>query len=147
MRADNKILLEGAYAAWAARDLEATIRCFAPDIVFVIHLPPEIVPFAGEVRGRQELAKCLQAVLDDFDFLTYEPLQITSHGIAFHSQVHFHYRHKSTGLDYEGSMRHVWRIAGDQIVRFEEFHDTGRVRAFFGLLAQAAAERRGDDSA
>lgn len=143
MRADNKILLAGAYAAWAARDLGATLACFAQDVVFAIHLPTEIVPFAGEVRGRDELAKRLQAVLDDFEFLSYKPVQITSHGIAFHSQVFFHYRHKATGLDFEGSMRHVWRIVGDQIVRFEEFHDTERVRAFFALLAHAATERSG----
>jgi len=141
MRADNKVLLEAAYAAWAARDLGATLACFAEDVVFTIHLPTEGVPFAGEARGRDELAKRLQALLDDFDFLTYTPVQITSQGIAFHSQVRFHYRHKATGLDFDGTMRHRWRIVGDQIVRFEEFHDVERVRAFFALLAQAAAER------
>ena len=61
--------------------------------------------------------------------------------------MYFHYRHKTTGLDYEGSMRHVWLIVGDQIVHFEEFHDMERVRAFFGLLAHAAAQRSGDDRA
>jgi len=61
MRADNKVLLEGAYAAWAARDLGATLACFAENVAFTIHLPPEVVPFAGEVRGRDEPAKRLQA--------------------------------------------------------------------------------------
>lgn len=137
MRADNKTLLEGAYAAWAARDLAATLACFAEDMVFAIHLPSDVVPFAGEVRGREELGRRLQAILDDFDFIFYTPVQITTERSSFHSQVHFHYRHKASGLDYEGRMRHVWRITGDQIVRFEEFHDTERVRAFFALLAQA----------
>ena len=147
MRADNKVLLEGAYAAWAARDLGATLACFAENVAFTIHLPPEVVPFAGEVRVRDELGKRLQAILDDFDFLAYRPQQITSQGLSFHSQVYFHYRHKTTGLDYEGTMRHVWLIAGDQIVDFEEFHDMERVRAFFGLLAHAAAQRSGGDGA
>ena len=145
MRADNRTLLEGAYAAWAARDLDATLACFAADVAFVIHLPAEVVAFAGEVRGRAELGKRLQAILDEFDFLFYTPVQIKAEGASYHSQVHFHYRHKATGLDYEGRMRHVWRIDGDQIVHFEEFHDTARVRAFFGLLAQAMAERAGDN--
>jgi ketosteroid isomerase-like protein len=146
MRADNKVLLEGAYAAWAARDLSSTLACFAEDVVFAIHLPRDVVPFAGEVRGRDELAKRLQAILDDFDFLAYQPQQITSQGLHFHSQVYFHYRHKATGLDYEGTMRHVWLIVGDRIVHFEEFHDAERVRAFFALLAQAAAQRSGGDT-
>lgn len=41
----------------------------------------------------------------------------------------------ATGLTYEGRIRHVWRIEGDKIVRFEEFHDAERTRAFFELLA------------
>ncbi|MGE5511530.1 MAG: nuclear transport factor 2 family protein [Bacteroidota bacterium] len=136
MRASDKVLLEAAYASWAVQDLDATLSCFAENVMFAIHLTEE-VPFAGHVRGRDALAKVLQGIIDEFDFLEYKPIQITSQGIAFHSQVKFHYRHKATGLEYEGTMRHVWRIQGDQITRFEEFHDLTRVRAFFELLAQA----------
>ena len=57
--------------------------------------------------------------------------------------MRFHYRHKETGLEYEGRMRHVWRVEGDKIVHFEEFHDAERVRTFFRLLAQAKAELAG----
>lgn len=145
MRATDKILLEAAYASWAARDLDAIMACFAEDVRFVIHLPEAVAPFMGEVRGRNELRKRLQMILDDFDFIEYRPIQITSEGISFHSQVRFHYRHKVTGLEYEGSMRHVWRIQGDQITRFEEFHDAERVRAYFQLLARAMQSLSRDD--
>lgn len=134
------MVLEAGYACWAARDLRATLSVFSEDVVFAIHLPPEVAPFAGEVRGRDELAPRLAAILDDFDFIEYVPLQITAEGGSFHSRVRFHYRHKQTGLDYEGTMRHVWGVEGDKIVRFEEFHDTERVRAFFRLLAQAQSK-------
>jgi ketosteroid isomerase-like protein len=140
MRADSRTLLEGAYAAWAARDLSATLDCFAEDVAFVIHLPSDVTPLAGEVHGRDELRMRLQAILDTCDVLAYTPVQIRD-GSALRSQVHFHYRHKATGLDYEGRLRHVWRIAGDRIVYFEEFHDAARVGAFFALLAQATADR------
>lgn len=131
------MILEAGYASWAARDLPATLSVFSVDVVFAIHVPPEVAPLAGEVHGRDELALRLAAILDDFDFIEYVPLQITAEGGQFHSRVRFHYRHKQTGLDYEGTMRHVWRVEGDKIVRFEEFHDAERVRAFFRLLAQA----------
>ena len=49
-----------------------------------------------------------------------------------------------TGLEYDGSMRHVWRIKGDRIVRWEEFHDIERVRVYFRLLAQAMAVMQTD---
>jgi ketosteroid isomerase-like protein len=140
VRASIPMVVEAAYAAWAARDLPATLSVFAPDVVFAIHLPDDVVPFAGEVRGRDQLAPRFQAILDDFDFIEYVPLQITAEGGSFHSRVRFHYRHKATGLEYDGRMRHVWLVEGDKIVRFEEFHDAERVRTFFQLLAQATAE-------
>jgi hypothetical protein len=143
MQASVSVVLEAVYASWAARDLAATLSCFAADVVFIIHLPPEVAPYVGEVHGREELRPRLQAILDDFDFIAYRTLQITAEGQSFHSRVGFHYRHKTTGLEYEGTMRHVWRVEGDKIVRFEEFHDTERVRTFFKLLAQAKAQRDG----
>lgn len=139
MQPSNAMVVEAAYASWAARDLEATLSCVSHDVAFAIHLPPEVAPYFGIQQGRDELGARLQMILDDFDFLEYKPIQITSHGISFHSQVRFHYRHKMTGLEYDGSMRHVWRVKGDRIVRWEEFHDIERVRVYFRLLAQAIA--------
>jgi ketosteroid isomerase-like protein len=139
MQPSNKLILEAGYASWAAGDLDATLSCFSDDVAFAIHLPPEVAPYFGIQQGRDELGRRLQMILDEFDFLTYKPIQITSNGISFHSQVRFHYRHKLTGLEYDGTMRHVWRIKGDRIVRWEEFHDIERVRVYFRLLGQAMA--------
>jgi uncharacterized protein len=137
MQTSASLDLEAAYAAWAARDLDATLAWFADDVVFIIHLPPDVAPFMGEARGKDQLRPRLQAIIDEFDFLEYVPLQIVAAGESLHSRVAFHYRHKTTGLEYDGTMRHVWRVEGDKIVRFEEFHDAERVRSFFKLLAQA----------
>ncbi|HWB45990.1 MAG TPA: nuclear transport factor 2 family protein [Hyphomicrobiaceae bacterium] len=142
MRASDRMVLEATYAAWASRDLEATLACFDPEVVFIIHLPPDVMPYVGEVHGRAQLARTLQMILDDFDFLEYRPLQISAEGEMFHSRVRLHYRHKATGLDYEGTMRHVWQVAGDLIVRFEEFHDAERLRTFFALVKQALAHEK-----
>lgn len=147
MQPSNKMVVEAAYASWSARDLEATLSCFSKDVMFTIHLPPDVAPYFGAQLGRSELAVRLQMLLDDFDFFEYRPIQITSHGISFHSQVRFHYRHKMTGLEYDGTMRHVWRVKGDRIERWEEFHDIERVRAFFKLLAQAIVLQTADTPA
>ena len=141
MRASASLVLEAAYASWATGDLDATMASFADDVVFIIHLPPEVAPFVGEARGKDQLRPRLQTIIDDFDFIEYVPLQIVAAGEILHSRVAFLYRHKTTGLEYDGTMRHVWRVEGDKIVRFEEFHDAERVRTFFRLLAQAKAGR------
>lgn len=139
MRASVPVLLEAAYAAWSAQDLDATLSAFADDVVFAIHLPPEVAPFVGEVTGKEQVRLRLQTIIDDFDFIEYVPLHITAEGESLHSRIRFRYRHKASGLEYDGTMRHVWRVEGDKIVRFEEFHDAERVRTFFAMVAQALA--------
>src|SRR5690606_11406816 len=116
MRVNIPVLLEAAYAAWAARDLDSAMSCFAKDVLFINHLPPGVAPFAGIIRGKAELARAFETIFDNFDFLDYRPVQITAEGGSFHSQVQFQYLHKATGLTYEGRIRHVWRIEGDKIV-------------------------------
>ena len=137
MRARSRIVLEAMYASWAAKDLQAVLNCCSDDIAFAIHVPPEVMPFAGESRGKAALIPRLRMILDNFDFLKYRPEFINDEGGVFHSQVRYHFRHKKTGYDIEGTMRHQWQVEGDQIVRLEEFHDTPRVLAFFELLAQS----------
>lgn len=139
MRARERLLLEALYASWAAKDLNAVLSCFSDDIVFAMHVPPDLIPFAGETRGKDALVPRLQMILDDFDFLQYRPIHIVDEGGVLHSQVRYHFRHKATGYDIDGTMRHVWQVEGDQIVRLEEFHDTPRVKTFFELLAQSAS--------
>lgn len=141
VRASATIIVECAYSAWAARDLEGTLAWFADDVNFVIHLPPEIGPFVGEVTGKTNLEPRLKGILDEFDFLEYVPLQIRADGDTCYSRVRYHYRHKVTGLEIEGTMRHVCRVAVDQITRFEEFHDAERVRTFMRLASRSIARR------
>jgi uncharacterized protein len=135
MRARERLILEALYASWADKDLNAVLACLSDAVVFAIHVPPEVMPFAGETRGKDALVPRLQMILDDFDFLHYRPTHIVDEGDVMHSQVRYHFRHKATGYDIEGTMRHVWVVEGDQVVRFEEFHDTPRVKTFFELLA------------
>jgi ketosteroid isomerase-like protein len=143
VRASVTIVLERTYSAWAARDLEGTLAWFADDVTFIIHLPPEVAPYVGEVKGKANLAPRLGAILDEFDFVEYVPLQIRADGDACSSRIRFHHRHRATGLDYEGTMRHVCRVAGDRITRFEEFHDAERLRTFMRLVGQARREEEG----
>jgi ketosteroid isomerase-like protein len=137
MRAHDRIVLEALYASWAARDLDGVLSCCSDDILFTMHVPPEIIPFAGETRGKAAIVPRLQMILDEFDFLEYRPVYISDEGEVFHSLVRYHFRHKKTGYEIEGTMRHVWCVDGDQITRLEEFHDAPRVSSFFELLAQA----------
>lgn len=136
MRAQDRLVVEACYASWAAKDLEAVLACFSDDVVYTMHLPQELMPFAGETRGKDAMAPRLKMIIDGFDFLEYRPKFYSDDSSVFHSQVRYRYRHKKTGYEIEGTMRHIWHVDGDQVVQLEEFHDSPRLQAFFELLAE-----------
>jgi ketosteroid isomerase-like protein len=138
MRAQVRNIIEALYASWAAKDLDAVLDCFSEDAVFDLHLPADIAPFAGESRGKEILAQRLLQITEAFDFISYRPVLITQRDHAFHAQVHYRFRHKESGHELEGSMRHVGQMTGDKVSRLDEFHDEARVRAFFELVAMSA---------
>jgi ketosteroid isomerase-like protein len=130
-------MLEAIYASWAAKDLESVLSCYSDDVVILVNLPRDVVPYGGETRGKAELELRLLELLRDFEIFDYRPLLIRDVGDTCHAQVRYHYRHKRTGLEIEGTLRHIWHTDGDKIVRLEEIHDSERMRAFFELLATA----------
>ncbi len=138
MRARDRLLLEAMYASWAAKDLKAVLSCCSDDIVFAIHVPPEMMPFAGETRGKAAIVPRLQMILDDFDFLEYRPTFISRRGRRCSTR-----RCATTsatrrrGTTSKARCGTCGSVEGDQIVRLEEFHDTPRVATFFELLAEA----------
>jgi ketosteroid isomerase-like protein len=142
LRAQVRTIVEALYASWAAKDLTAVLDCCTDDIVFALHIPTDVAPFAGESCGKGALAPRLKQILDAFEFLDYRPLLITAIDGDFHAQIHYHYRHKATGHEIDGTMRHIGRLAGDKLARLDEYHDTPRVRAFLELLALSADEAR-----
>lgn len=139
MQAQIRDLMETIYASWAAKDLPAVLDYMTDDVEFAMHVPVEDLPFAGESRGKEEIVPRLQAILDGFDFLEYRPLLIREDDDTFHAQVFYHYRHKETGREIEGTMRHVGHMQGGKLARLDEFHDTQRVVAFFQLVTQEAS--------
>lgn len=136
MRAQLSSIIEALYASWAAKDLAAVLDCCSDDMVFALHLPTEVAPFAGETCGKAALVPRLKQILDAFDFVDYRPTLITENASAFRAQIHYHFRHKATGHEIEGTMRHTGRF--EELARLDEYHDTARVRAFLELLALSA---------
>ncbi len=136
MRAGNFAIVGDLYASWAIKDLPTVLDLLSENITFVMHIPAEAVPFAGETSNKSDLVPRLQQIIEGFDFIDYRPLFIRGSGDDFHAQIFYHYRHKGTGREIEGSMRHVGRIEEGKVARLEEFHDTQRVLAFLELIGE-----------
>jgi ketosteroid isomerase-like protein len=142
MSDDAITVLEALWAAWARRDKAATLALVTDDIRYTMHIPPEIVPFGTTANeptiGKRALSDQLQTILDIFETVAYSGRVAGMVEARIHGQVSYLFRHKLTGEEIEGVMRHVVRIEAGRIATIDEYHDVERVKAFMRLVAAAA---------
>ncbi len=132
-------VIEALWAAWARRDKAATLALVSDDIRFTLHIPPEIVPFGTTPNeltiGKRALSDQLQTILDIFETIAYSGRVLGIIEGRVHGQVSYIFRHKLTGEEIDGVMRHLVRIVDGRITVIEEYHDVERVKAFMRLVA------------
>lgn len=106
-------------------------------VVFSLYVPQQVLPFGSVTYGKAALAARLQAMIDEFEALSFEGSVMGVDGDKVRGLVSYRFRHRLTGQVTEGVMRQVLRIRNDQIVQIETFKDVDGVRAFMNYVAQA----------
>jgi ketosteroid isomerase-like protein len=138
---DQRLILEGAAAAWAAHDLAAVKACVHRDAFYKHYLPPGAWPIPSSLRGKQNIVQSLSHFLHDFDVIRYRPLKIVSEGSGLWvSRITFQYAHKITGHSFEGTARIRTEMEDDKIRSFEIIHDAPRLHAFFEMVSRMGVE-------
>lgn len=141
MQVDDRLVIEALCASWAAGDLGAVLRGFAADVDFAVCGPAGAASFLKSGRGRGLVRSRLGLLLTEIEVVRFTPLQIVRDGdFGFHCRVHYHYGHRRTGMDIDGTMRHNFRMIGGRVTRFEIVHDAARMAAFLDLARAMIAE-------
>ena len=120
--------------AWRAQDIDTTLATIADDVVYALHVSNDALPYGGETHGAEALRAVAYAILEEFDYLTYEPVVLGEDEGVVRVQVAFHYHHRRTGENLIGTKRLVFRVESGLIVRIDEYHDAGFVEAFMRLV-------------
>jgi ketosteroid isomerase-like protein len=138
-------VVEAFWKTWARRDKPGLLALVTDTIKFTLHIPPDVLPFGSAPNaptiGKRALSDQLQTVLDIFDTVAYAGRWAGTDGDRVHGQVSYCFRHKLTGEEIEGVMRHVILVEDGRIAALDEYHDVERIKAFMRLVAASAAER------
>ncbi|OYW55352.1 MAG: hypothetical protein B7Y80_13700 [Hyphomicrobium sp. 32-62-53] len=135
MRSDPEGILEAAFQAYAMGDLPAAAAYFAEDVIYAIYIDKDVLPFGGEVIGRAAILKVWQDIRLQFENLEYAPRIVSCDDDIVRCQINFAFRHRTSGEVIDGVLRIVAQVANGQIVRYREYHDQERLRAFMRLVA------------
>ncbi len=140
MRANQRLIVEAAYTAWATEDLAMLADCLHERAVSLIHMPAGTWPMSGPLIGKPTVLGALAAVARNFEVVDYRPLKMTGEAGVWTCRARIHYGHRSSGLSYEATTRNVWKVLGDRIISYEVFHDAERLRAFYELVNRAEVD-------
>jgi ketosteroid isomerase-like protein len=119
---------------WAAGDIDSALTLVAEHSVYALYISGELLPFAGETVGRDNIAGALRQMRADFEYLLYRPLELVEQGDEVRYQVEFMYRHRRSGEVLNGRFRLIMRVEDGLIVRTDEYHDRAKVEAFLRLF-------------
>lgn len=148
MSSDAAELVREYWRLWAARDKAGALGLMSDEPVYALHVDQDVLPFAGETRGRAAISDRLQTILDIFDTLRYEGtlvrLDRLREGERVHGQVSYCFRHKVTGEAIDGTMRQDIVVRAGRIESWREYTDAARVRAFMRLVSYRAETRHRD---
>jgi ketosteroid isomerase-like protein len=119
---------------WTAGDIDSAMLLVAEDSVYVLYISGDLLPFAGETVGRDNIAAALRKIRQDFEYLLYRPLDLVVDGDEVRYQVEFMYRHRQSGETLSGRFRMVMWVKDGLLIRADEYHDRPKVEAFMRLF-------------
>jgi ketosteroid isomerase-like protein len=138
----SREVVEAFFERWGAQDVEMTTVLFDEAIIYKLHVLRSALPFGGEWRGIDACRDALFSLLEEFDYLRYEPTILSVRGSVVRAQVRFKYQHRRTGGILEGTRRLVFNVKNGRIVRINGYHDAHLVEAFMRLTEHRMATRQ-----
>jgi ketosteroid isomerase-like protein len=126
-RASVEKVIQDAYAARAAKDLDAIVRIFKPDAVFHMVGAPATFPGAARVEGHDQLRASIGSLVQAFDFLDQTMLTsvIEDNKAAVHWRLKV--KHNATGEIFVTEMLDLFTIDGGRVASLVQFCDTAFV--------------------
>jgi ketosteroid isomerase-like protein len=119
--------IERVYAARKAGDLDAVAAAFAPEAVFRLMGSPELVPAAVTARGATGVRAALKGLIDAFEFLEFEPIDLVVEGDRAVLHWRLKVRYIPSGVVRDTEVCDVLRFKDGKIASLTQFADTAMI--------------------
>lgn len=132
----SREVVEAFFAYWGVQDVEMSCALFHDDMVYALRVDRNSLPFGGEWRGVEACRQAMFSLLEEFDYLVYEPTIVSVRDRTVRAHVRFKYQHRRTGGILEGTRRLVFHVVNGQIMSIEGYHDARLIDVFMQLTEQ-----------
>lgn len=120
----NLQLVQTAFEKLGARDTEGFMALLAEDVEWDAPGPKEVLPFAGQHRGRQAVVDWFQKMNELEDVQKFEPQDFLAKGDKVVVLGDSRVRVRATNRVVDDHWFHVYTIRDGKIAQFREAYDT-----------------------
>jgi len=118
---ENLRVVQEAYAAFGRGDIPAAMSAYADDIDWSMPGSPDVVPYAGHRRGREQVAQFYSTFAETEEVEQMELQDFIAQGEQVLAFGHYKGRVKSTGRSYTKDFVHVITVRDGRTVKFREY--------------------------
>ena len=128
---DNVELVQSIYSAFARGDMKSVLAPFADGLDFQHPMPQSIWPWAGSRSGRQGLAEFFAGISETLEYERLEPHQFIAQDDSVAVVLSERTRVKATGVFFELSEVHLFRLENGKVMQLTIFEDTAPIITAF----------------
>ncbi|MEM7067416.1 MAG: nuclear transport factor 2 family protein [Pseudomonadota bacterium] len=121
--------IQECYAAYAARDLEGTMKPFADNVCFEWTADSKHSKFSGCSNGREKMIERLAILAEQFEFLEVKLLDLIVEGNKAAARIEMKLKSNQTGEEFTNHSGHFWQFEDGVCTEFAEYYDTALVGA------------------
>jgi len=136
---DNVRVVQDAYAAFQRGDIPGVLGSLSDDIDWWTPGTPGQIPYAGRLRGRDEVKGFFGRLAEAEEITHFEPREFIAQGDKVVVTGNYRGRTRTAGREYDLDWLHVFTVRGGRIAAFREYVDTAALaEAHRGVAAQTA---------
>lgn len=136
---ENVGIVKDAYDSFKKGDIQHLLDALTDDVAWVTPGPPDIMPAAGNRRGRNEVAQFFSDLSDSEDVELFEPQEYIAQGDKVVVLIKYRGRVKATGRTAETDLVHIFTINEGRIAQFQEYFDTAKALDAYRPASQATS--------
>jgi ketosteroid isomerase-like protein len=126
----NKQLVKQAYEHYKNKKIDGILAMVDDDIEWLGY-ESDLIPFAGNYHGKDEVAQFFSTLAQNQDVLRFDPQNFIAEGDKVVVTGAASYHVKATGLDYESPWVHIFTVRDGKIIRFQQFNHTAAAEAAY----------------
>jgi uncharacterized protein len=126
---ENLRIVQEGYTAFGRGDIATALSSYADDVDWAMPGSPDVVPYAGRRRGREQVAQFYSTFAQTEDV---ELQDFIAQGDKVLVLGHYKGRVKSTGRSYTKDFIHVVTLRDGKVVKFREYVASDDMHAAFG---------------